>query len=136
MTIPPPGNVHLDEAIEQARAVLEGVLENGALRKAVLVNDLFGRIRVAVWPAHEDPELTASLATRLSTACKALWSGPIWIASAENAPAFEHDGLADAAWSGGGPRTARIGSGSTIVIAAVRRGSWRRALPPSRHRPL
>ena len=101
--IPPPGNVHLDEAIEQARAVLEGVLENGALRKAVLVNDLFGRIRVAVWPAHEDPELAASLATRLSAACKALWSGSIWIASAENTPASEHDSLADAAWSGGIP---------------------------------
>jgi len=103
MMIPPPGNVHLDEAIAQARAVLDDALENGVLRRAVLVNDLFGRIRVAVWPAHGDPELAASLATRLSAACKALWSGSIWIGSAEGAPASEHDSLADAAWNGGIP---------------------------------
>jgi len=124
---PAPGNVHLDEAIARARAILDELCTTGALRKAVLVNDLFGRIRVAVWPSHDDPGLAGSLSSRLSAACKALWSGAMWLGSAEGAPASDDDVLADAAWEGGVPtdRADRL----RINDRHRNRTSW--FLPPS-----
>lgn len=101
--IPPPGNVHIDEAIEQARNVLQELLHQRAVRKAVLINDLFGRIRVAVWPTQDDPDLGSSIAARMSVACKALWSGPAWIAAREAEPPTEYESMAEAAWQGGAP---------------------------------
>lgn len=101
--IPPPGNVHIDEAIERARNVLRELLHQGAVRRAVLINDLFGRVRVAVWPAEDAPDLGSSIAAKMSVACKALWSGPVWVAAREGEPPAEHDSMAEAAWQGGVP---------------------------------
>lgn len=67
-----PGNVHLDQAVDRATEVLRELIDRGVIARAVLVNDLFGRIRVAVWPAPDQPEIRQILEAQLSEA----W-GPI-----------------------------------------------------------
>ncbi|HEX4423215.1 MAG TPA: hypothetical protein VH165_35125, partial [Kofleriaceae bacterium] len=69
-----PGNVHLDQAIERAVNALSDLIGRGVLLRAVLINDLFGRLRVAVWPKHGKPDFKELVSAQLSEACKALWS--------------------------------------------------------------
>lgn len=96
-----PGDIHLDQALERSVEVLGEFIEHGALRKAVLINDLFGKIRVALWPASGQSGVQQSVAKQMEEACKGLWSGTIWLGTVEGEPASDDDAVAEAAWKGG-----------------------------------
>lgn len=101
MLPPVPGDIHLDQALERSVEVLGELIDQGALRKAVLINDLFGKIRVALWPTPGQSGLQQSVAQQMEDACKGLWSGTIWLGTVEGAPASDDDVVAEAAWNGG-----------------------------------
>jgi len=68
--------LHFDEARAAAAAVLRTWLqEAGGVEKALLVRDLFGQFRLAVW-AQTSPELS-TLDERLRESCEPWWTGEI-----------------------------------------------------------
>lgn len=103
-----PGNVHLDQAIERGVEALSDLIQRGTLHRAVLINDLFGRVRVGVWPEREQLNVAEVVSTQLSEACKALWSGTVWVGNPEGEPPGDDGPLLDAAWKGGVPRSDRL----------------------------
>lgn len=103
-----PGNVHLEQAIDRAVQALSELIHRGALSRAVLINDLFGRIRVAVWPVRGQPDVKELVAAHMAEACKALWSGTVWVGAAEGDPPGDEDPVAEAAWQGGAARSDRL----------------------------
>jgi MinD-like ATPase involved in chromosome partitioning or flagellar assembly len=103
-----PGNVHLDQAIERAVNALSDLIGRGVLLRAVLINDLFGRLRVAVWPKHGKPDFKELVSAQLSEACKALWSGTVWVGVTEGDPPGDEDPVMEAAWQGGIARSAQL----------------------------
>ncbi len=76
-------NKHLDEAREAAvRVVSEWVRSKIAIDRACLVDDLFGKLRLAYWSASLSPEAArADLAEKLSAGCGPWWTGDIREAS-------------------------------------------------------
>lgn len=96
-----PADIHLDQALERSVAVLGQIIDQGALRKAVIINDLFGRIRIALWPTPGQPGVQQSVARQMEEACSGLWSGTVWLGTVEGEPASDDDTVAVAAWNGG-----------------------------------
>lgn len=103
-----PGNVHLDQAIERATSALDEMIRQRLLAKAVLINDLFGRLRVAVWPTEGQQNVRQRIEDSLSEACKALWSGTIWIGAPEGDSSSDEQEVAEAAWRGAVARTEHL----------------------------
>lgn len=77
-------SVHFDEARRGAVEGLSGLIRDGLpVHKAVLLHDLFGGLRVAVWPV--DPANEKDIRDRIDAALGELrpfWQGEIWISSA------------------------------------------------------
>jgi len=71
---------HLDEARRDASEALRQILsERPSIERAVLIDDLFGRIRVVVWsPKEENEELGRLISERLGEAAGPFWAGEIW----------------------------------------------------------
>ncbi len=96
---------HLDEAkraaVEALRAVLAAEPE---IEKAVLIDDLFGRIRVVVWAPAEASGLREKLDGALRAAAGPFWSGDVWMAGGKTlSPA---DAMVyEKAWAESGPIT-------------------------------
>jgi cellulose biosynthesis protein BcsQ len=74
---------HLDEARLNAIKALKGILdEQPSIERAVLIDDLFGRIRIVLWAPVEHSEAQIRLVReRMSEAAGAFWSDEIWYAS-------------------------------------------------------
>jgi cellulose biosynthesis protein BcsQ len=75
---------------KQAREATETALQqNGALLdRAVLIDDVFGKIRVVAWFAADVlPNAEAHLRAALTTAAGPFWSGDLWVAN--GAPAAD-----------------------------------------------
>ena len=69
---------HLDEARGDSIDALQKVLvSNPSLERAVLVEDLFGKMRVVAWDATESPDARSQNAAAL-VAAMAIAAGPFW----------------------------------------------------------
>src|ERR1035441_491247 len=72
--------MHFDEARKNTVAVL---LQNDALLdRSVLINDIYDRIRVAVWFAGDiQTDASERLREELSNAAGPFWAGDLWVAN-------------------------------------------------------
>lgn len=73
---------HMDEARRDASTALGAIVEKEpALERAVLIDDLFGRLRVVVWPGGGNVDaIRKQIDETLSEVAEPYWSGEIWIA--------------------------------------------------------
>lgn len=122
-------NKHLDEARREALRALEALLAgNPQFERAVLINDVFGKISVVVWGPAAEKDKALRLATEaLHESITTFWSGDVWYATT-GAPA--EAGVADAlvyqkAWDDGVP----LGAGGRLRLADRHRSrtAWFRA---------
>lgn len=98
---------HMDEARKDAIAALNRLLtEDASIERAVLIDDLFGRIRVLAWsPQDREEEHHRRISEVLETAAGPFWTREIW----QGARAQEADRLVyDRAWEEGHPVTDRL----------------------------
>jgi len=98
---------HLDEARSNAIHALQRTLkEQPLVDRAVLIDDLFGRIRVVLWaPPTQSQELVRLVRERMAEAAGPFWADEIWLASG----ASDADKLIyDQAWAEGHPLQARL----------------------------
>ena len=97
---PPP--LHLDEARSRSIAALQVFLAaHHEVERAVLVDDLFGAVRVVVWAqgANGLGALEPELRRLLEDAAGQLWSGDLWVGG--RGAASDDRFLHDAAWDEG-----------------------------------
>ncbi|MBI2528540.1 MAG: hypothetical protein HYV93_21465 [Candidatus Rokubacteria bacterium] len=98
---------HLDEARKDAIVALKSLLaEEASIERAVLIDDLFGRIRVVVWGSQDrEGDHRRRISDALEPAAGAFWAGEIWHA----ARASDADRLVYVrAWNEGHPLTDRL----------------------------
>ena len=97
-------NLHLDEARERALEILGRLLrENGTSgTKAVLIDDLYGRLRVILWGGGKraGQNLRDEISRQLEAECGQYWSGEIWLATGEKTSRADK-ALYDRAWDEG-----------------------------------
>jgi cellulose biosynthesis protein BcsQ len=74
---------HLDEARIQATLAMHGILAaDTSIERAVLIDDLFGRIRVVLWGAQEGAEDQIRLVSeRMEEAAGPFWAKDVWHAA-------------------------------------------------------
>jgi len=78
--------IHFKQAREATATVLQQ--SEAILERAVLIDDVFGKIRVVVWLAADvPPNAEADLRVPLTTASGPFWSGDLWVAN--GAPAAD-----------------------------------------------
>ncbi|MGH7298241.1 MAG: KGGVGR-motif variant AAA ATPase [Polyangiaceae bacterium] len=77
--------MHFDEARRKAASALSEILDaNEEIARAVLIDDLFGKIRVIVWAKNGPPErFDAGIAERMSEAAGPFWVPEIWHGTSE-----------------------------------------------------
>lgn len=98
---------HLDEARKGAIQALEGIVAADlSIERAVLIDDLFGRIRIVLWrPNDHETSYRQLISNRLEDAASPFWTGEIWNATT----ASRSDKLVyDRAWNEAHPVTDRI----------------------------
>lgn len=98
---------HLDEARKDAIAAIESLLaEEVSITRAVLIDDLFGRIRVVVWgPEARKEDHRRRVSEVLAQAAGLFWAGELWHA----AGASKTDQIVyQRAWDEGRPVTDRL----------------------------
>jgi hypothetical protein len=107
---------HLDEARTEAENVLGTWLTIHTPSRAVLLDDLFGHLRVALWEASEAS--IVDLRKLLKDALGNWWTDEIWIAGKE----LEQDAFLDKAWGEAIPHSehARF----RILERHRNRGAW------------
>lgn len=94
--------VHLDEARAAAVEVMAAILKSGrGIERAVVIDDLFGRVRVVIWPGdiEDAAALRATIDHELREACAQYWTGDVWLAGP--ATPREDQLLYDTAWAEG-----------------------------------
>lgn len=100
---------HFDEARRDSIAAMKSLLDTEpALERAVIIQDLFGKIRLLVWlkVGADAVELKASIEGPLREAGASLWTGTIWIAGSETT---ESDRIVyEGAWDEGAELTQRL----------------------------
>jgi NUBPL iron-transfer P-loop NTPase len=91
---------HLDEAAKTASKTLSDLVEKESrLERAVLVHDLFGRLRVALWANYDaEPVIRQTIDAALKEVSSTFWTGEIW--SAKQGEPTEI-AICDAAWNQG-----------------------------------
>lgn len=80
---------HWAEARSDATSALLAFQRTGRLERAVLIDDIYGRLRVVAWPSTAEPRepLAAELGSVLRNAGGAFWSGDLWVADESAGPA-------------------------------------------------
>ena len=101
---------HFDEARRDSEKRLQQILhEDAAIERAVVIEDVFGKIRTAVWLAPDSsPEFPQRVATEMSDAAGPFWSGALWVASRQ--PGADQE-VFERAWREGteiAPRLRRV----------------------------
>jgi len=100
---------HMDEARRDAIAAMKTLLDlEPALVRAVLIQDLFGKIRLVVWTTADTnaANLKESIDISLQEAGANFWTGTVWIAIPEMT---ESDRIVyDGAWDEGTELTKRL----------------------------
>lgn len=118
---------HFDEARGGAIETLRQILaDDPAIERAVLIDDLFGRIRVVLWGPKERREQHEKLVSdRMREAAGPFWAAEIWHAS-ESSEADRR--VYDHAWSEGEP----LGDRLRVADRLRSRTVWRRPIvdPP------
>ena len=99
---------HFKQAREATATILR---QNEAfLEKAVLIDDVFGRIRVVAWFATDaPPNAEAQLRDALQAASGTFWSGDLWVADGASAADLE---LYEAVWKEAAEIAPRLRSSS------------------------
>lgn len=100
--------LHLDEARAKAIVFLEGLLTNASPRaKAVLIEDLFGRLRVILWAddEKESKALQQKIDKGMQHECGHYWTKEIWSAKAGAKRESSDEKLYDQAWNDAEPTT-------------------------------
>lgn len=99
---------HLDEARKDALDKLSEVIDSGEIDHAVLIDDLFGKLRVVIWPTstEEHEGLVDRLSRTMREAGQQFWTDTIWIAADTNEIADQI--VYDAAWEAGHEITPRL----------------------------
>ncbi|MBI4602614.1 MAG: hypothetical protein HY721_11705 [Planctomycetes bacterium] len=123
---------HLDEARRAALAALSTLLEKDKrLERCLLIDDLFGRLRVVVWPgpreAPSPPALRQTVSDLLRQAAEPYWSGEVWIAG----EGTETDRMVyESAWAEGHPEGAE--ARLRVTERHRNRGGWFKKLSEAR----
>lgn len=93
--------VHFDEARASAVEAMKAIFADGGMARAVIVDDLFGRVRVVVWAAASADEaaLRARIDAKLREACAQYWTGDLWFVGPATLP--EDTLFYDKAWEEG-----------------------------------
>jgi hypothetical protein len=94
------GTKHFDEARNDALDAMRRLLEEEpSIERAVLIDDLFGRIRAVIWGPKESAKAHEELVShRLRDAAGSFWAGELWL----GARASDADQLVyDRAWDEG-----------------------------------
>jgi cellulose biosynthesis protein BcsQ len=94
---------HLDEAREAATASIRSIkASRDDVERAAILDDLFGRISVAVWAraSADDAALRDAIDARMREECAQYWTGDIWFAEGA---APEDKALYDHLWDEGIP---------------------------------
>jgi hypothetical protein len=121
---------HMDEAKQDSLEALRKLLAaEPDIRKAVMIDDLFGRIRVLLWAPEKRSDLLDKVKAALGAAAGAYWSGDVWMAEA--AELSEADRLVyDRAWAESQP--VRSGEDRLRVVERRRnRSGWFRKIESS-----
>jgi cellulose biosynthesis protein BcsQ len=79
--------VHLDQARKDAVTVVRDALDELGLDRVVILDDLFGRIRIVVWSTTPSDKLLATLGPRLAQSCGSFWTGELHAAGLPDAEA-------------------------------------------------
>lgn len=93
---------HLDEARTHAIAALGDLLAGDpALERAVLIDDIYGRLRVVLWPGSgaDQAQCRGKVEAALAPAARNFWTGDIWICDERTGPADRM--VYEAAWDEG-----------------------------------
>ncbi len=93
--------IHFDEARAAAVNVMRTIVADGGMKRSVIVDDLFGRVRVVVWPEANANEaaLRVVIDNKLREACAQYWTGDIWFVGPATQP--EDNLFYDKAWEEG-----------------------------------
>jgi hypothetical protein len=110
---------HLDEARNATLLVLRGMLEReAALERALLIEDLVGRLKVVAWMTAGDASVARDrLNAEIRPAAEPFWSGDIWIA--ESTSTAER-AVYETAWTEGTEVTPRL----RVADRHRNRGAW------------
>ncbi len=121
---------HFDEARREAIAAMKGLLQtNAALERAVLIQDLFGKVRVVAWTTSsaDATQVTEAISSVMQEAAAAFWTQTVWVASSDTC---ESDRIVyDGAWDEGTALTERLRlddrhRNRTAWFAQVRKPIW------------
>jgi hypothetical protein len=97
---------HFDQARQAALHVLEDLVRQQRVERALLSPDIFARIRVALWFADApSPDQRKELEGRLGAATGPFWGG-LWIAAAQTSNADR--ALLESLWEEGAPHAASV----------------------------
>lgn len=124
-------SVHFDEARTLAVAAMHGILALGGIQRSVIVDDLFGRVRVVVWPEStaDEAALRAMMDNLLRQACAQYWTGDIWFVGPTTQP--EDNLFYDKAWEEG----VAVGSADILRLNDRHRNRTAWFLPVEKSRP-
>ncbi len=104
--LPSTASLHLDEARENSlRTVRELLRGEQRVRYAAVVDDLFGRISIALWLApggSSTDEFVEALRRRLVSSCGPYWTGTVTCSDAAE-PASDPDVFLRTVWTEGRP---------------------------------
>ena len=93
---------HHDEARKDAIEACRELLSKRPTSKAVLLDDLYGKYRLILWPGEEPAEaLAATAKTSLAEAAASYWSDSIWMVTPETSKLDQK--VYDGAWEEGRP---------------------------------
>lgn len=73
--------LHLDEAWQKAAEALGRLLETRQNARAVLIEDLYGKLRVVLWDAARSSDFQQEVTRELTRVAEDYWSGEVWMAS-------------------------------------------------------
>jgi len=107
---------HFSEARQATVAVLQR--NDALLARAVLIDDVFGRIRVVVWLAEEaNRDAVEGLREELTKAAGPFWAGDLWLANGANtADQQVYEGV----WAEGEEKTQKL----RVSERSRTRGFW------------
>lgn len=72
-----------EKALEFAREALAG---SQAIERIVQIEDIFGRIRLVVWPSTEATLTIQELSSKLLAEISPYWSGDVWVSTTNSSP--------------------------------------------------
>jgi len=119
---------HWDEARQAALEALEQILETAPrASKAVLIDDLFGRLRLVLWVGDKarGETLRGEIDEKLVKECGVYWTGDVWLAQGGGKISEPDRKLYDRSWKDARAHSSRV----RLLDRRRNRGAW--FSPPS-----